>query len=150
LIDEDLKTFLHSDVAMVVGSRDAELKPEVTAGWGPRVAGAQELEFFVDRPKSGQLLENLKQNRLLAVTCTSPITYRSVQLKGWCVAIAEPEPEDAPWLARHREAFAESVRARGLPAHVSRNMWSTEVVKLKLLVEERYDQTPGPGAGKKL
>jgi hypothetical protein len=150
-IDEDLKAFLESDVAMVVGTRDSELTPEVVMGWGPRVCeGGREVELFVDRAKGQRTLANLRDNRLLAITCTSPITYRSVQLKGWCIEIGDPVPDDEPWVAHHREAFSESARARGLPAHVTRNLWSRDVVKLRLLVEERYDQTPGPGAGKKL
>ncbi len=150
LIDAGLKAFLESNVAVVVGTRDAQLAGEVTTAWGPRPLDEHEVELFVDREASQKTIENLKDNRLLAVTCTSPITYESVQLKGWCVAIGEPGPGDYEWIARHRDAFSASVRARGMPAHVTRTMWSRDVVKLRLLVQDRFDQTPGPGAGRKL
>jgi hypothetical protein len=31
-----------------------------------------------------------------------------------------------------------------------RNMWSTQVVKIRFVVEEFFDQTPGPNAGKEI
>jgi hypothetical protein len=148
LLDEDLKTFLEGDVAVFVGTRTMDLKPEVTMGWGLKVLpGFQELRLFVDEAAGAKVLENLNDNRFMAVTCTSPISLRSVQLKGWCLEIDEAEPEDIPRLAQHRQAFSESARARGFPAHVTRTMWSNDVKRLKLLVQDRFDQTPGPGAG---
>jgi hypothetical protein len=151
VIDNELKDFIESEVGILFGSRDAGLSPEVTHAWGARVLeGGNEVELFVDRDAGARTVANLKANRLVAATFASPITYRSVQLKGWCLAIEEPAAADAPWIERHREAFAESLRARGLASHVSRTLWSKDVVRVRFQIDESFDQTPGPGAGKKL
>ena len=150
LIDPELKAFLESDVAVLVGTRDAQLVGEVTPGWGPRPVDEHEVELFVDREAAKKTLENIKDNRLLAVTCTSPITYESVQLKGWCVATSDPTSADHEWVAKHRDAFGASARARGMPTYASRTMWSRDIVKLRLLVQDRFDQTPGPNAGRRV
>jgi hypothetical protein len=134
-----------------VGTRSNDLLPETTRGWGGRaLEGGQEVELFVDRDAGKTTVENLRSNRLIAVTFASPVTYRALQLKGWCVEIGEAAPDDKAWIERHRTAFSEALRARGQPLHVSRNLWSTDVVRVRFLVNECFDQTPGPGAGRKL
>jgi hypothetical protein len=149
-LDEDLKTFVESEVTVYVATRDADLQPEAGFGWGPRLVSPDELEVFVDREAGAKIVANLRENRQVAVTLSSPITYRSLQMKGFCVDIREPLSEDAPWVERHRTMITEVLRARGLPAHVSRTFYSRDVVKLRCVIEARFDQTPGPGAGGRL
>jgi hypothetical protein len=93
------------------------------------------------------MLANLRQNRQVAITIASPLTHRTVQLKGWCSDIREAATEDAVRLDRHRTQVTEVLRARGMPAHVTRTFWSADTVKLRCTIESRYNQTPGPGAG---
>ena len=149
-MQEELKTFVESQVMVYVATRDAALQPEAGLGWGPRMTSASELEVFVDGAAAEKIVANLRENRQIAVTFASPITHRSVQVKGWCSDIGEPVEEDTPWIERHRTMVTEVLRARGTPAHVSRTWWSRELVKLRCVVEQRFDQTPGPGAGGKL
>ena len=77
----------------------------------------------------------------------APTTYRSIQLKGQCVEVAPPAPGDAEWVQRHRDLYAASTALVGQPPHVTRNFWSQKVTRLRLSVEEGFDQTPGPRAG---
>jgi hypothetical protein len=149
-MDEDLKTYVESEVTVYVATRDADLQPEAGFGWGPRLITQDEIEVFLDREASIKMVANLRQNRQVAITVSSPITFRSLQMKGFCVDISEPLSEDAPWIERHRTMITEAMRARGLPAHVSRTYYSRDVVKLRCIIEARYDQTPGPGAGGRL
>src|SRR5688572_22692208 len=149
-MDEEMKTYVESEVTVYIATRDADLQPEAGFAWGPRLVSDDELEVFVDREASAKIVANLRENRQVAVTLSSPITYRSLQLKGWCADIREPATEDAAWVDRHRTMVTEALRARGLPAHVSRTFWSRDVLKLRCMIEARFDQTPGPGAGGKL
>jgi hypothetical protein len=150
-IDAEMKAFIESEVAVVVGTRDDTLVPEATFGWGPRVLeGGHEVEMFIDRRPGEKTIANLRSNGAFAATFASPISYLAVQLKGWCAEIGEAAAQDQPWIDKHREAFMEALRARGLPAHVTRNYWTQEVVRVRLRAEEYFNQTPGPGAGAKL
>jgi hypothetical protein len=150
VIDDELKSFLEADVAATVGTRSADLAPEVAYAWGPRVLGPREMHLFLDRAASERVVANLNDNRMMAATFANPITYAAVQLKGWCAEIGEAQPEDAPWVEKHRQGFMEALRARGLPAHVTRSLWSSDVIRIRFVVEESFEQTPGPGAGRKL
>jgi hypothetical protein len=151
VIDEMLKEFLQAEVTTYVGTRAADLTPEVSMGWGIRVLeGGREVDIFIDRAAGARTLENLRTTRLIAVTCASAITFQTVQVKGLCTEIDSPSPDDLVWVNRHREAYAEAVRFRAIPPQVSRSTWSREVMRVRFLVNELFDQTPGPGAGKKL
>ena len=148
--EEDLKTFVESEVTVYVATRDADLQPEAGFAWAPRLISPDELEVFVDREPAAKIVANLRENKQVAITLSSPITYRSLQMKGYCVDVREPTSEDAPWVERHRTMVTETLRARGMPAHVSRTYYSRDVVKLRCIIEARFDQTPGPGAGGRL
>jgi hypothetical protein len=151
LIDAMLKAFLEAEVTIYVGTRAADLTPEITMGWGMRVQPeGREVDIFIDRAAGARTLENLRTSRLIAVTCASAITFQTVQVKGVCTEIEAPTQDDLVWVNGHREAYAEAVRFRGIPPHVSSSTWSRDVMRVRFLVNELFDQTPGPGAGKKL
>jgi hypothetical protein len=69
---------------------------------------------------------------------------------------ADPEVADLAAVDRHREAFAVVNDQMGLPRHVVENFWRAEVetsaalVKISFVPDQIFDQTPGPGAGKRL
>jgi hypothetical protein len=146
-MEEDLKTYVETEVTVYIATRDSDLQPEAGFAWGPRFVAKDEIEVFVDREASAKLITNLRENRQVAVTVSNPITFRSVQFKGWCSDISEPAAEDAAWVERQRGMMTAALGARGLPAQIVRSFWSRDVIKLRLVIEKRFDQTPGPGAG---
>jgi hypothetical protein len=149
-MEEELKTFVESEVTCYIATRNHELQPECGFVWAPRLVSEREVEFFLDREASVRMVANLRENRQVAITLSSPLTYRAVQLKGWCSDIRETALEDASWLDRHHELVTEVLRARGLPAQISRTFWSRDTVKVRCVIESKFNQTPGPGAGGKL
>lgn len=119
--------------------------------WGPRLnLDDGTIELFVDLPKSTDVLRDVRDNGRAAVTFEHPMTNRCIQLKGRCLEIGDASGDDWAWIERHRTSFAELVKHFGYPPHVVRNMWSTQVKKLRISVEAGFDQTPGPNAGKPL
>ena len=151
VIDDELRAFLEADVSALVATRNRSMVPDSVRAWGPKVAGdGRSVELFVDRPASTVTVANLRDNGRVAVCLSNIVTNRSVQLKGRCVELGDPQAEDWQWLDRHRQAFTETCSMLGFPADVVRNMWSTQVVKIRFIPEDMYDQTPGPGAGKAL
>jgi hypothetical protein len=151
VIDPELKQFVEADVSVVVGSRDAQFAPEIVRGWGPQVMpdGAS-LEICIDRAAGVRTLANLRDNGRMAVTLTHPISHKAVQFKGRCVEIGDPAAADWPRIERHREAFVQVLGQMGYTREFTRRLWSVQVVKLRLSIEQAFDQTPGPEAGKPL
>jgi hypothetical protein len=150
-VNQDLRSLIEAGPAIAVGTRDASLVPHAVRGWGARVAeDLRTLEVFVDRPAASDTMADVQDNARIAVTFVDVMTLRSAQLKGRCVEVCEPGPDDWAWVDKHRAAFVEAVGNILFPAKAARNLWSMQVVKLRFVVEEIYDQTPGPNAGKAL
>jgi hypothetical protein len=155
MIDDALKTFLETGgCAVVVGTRDAALAPEITRAWGIRILDPRTVELCLGMPSSARTLENLNENGQLAVTSVSPMDYRQVQLKGRATETLAPNDEDRAQVAQHQRAFMRQVEHVGLGAEQCRLFWTQDdadaMVKLRFVVDEAYDQTPGPDAGRPL
>jgi len=151
VIDADLKRFLEPDRVVSVGTCSDELMPNGVRGWGPKVSGdGTSVLLFIDRPAAAEAVTNLRDNGRIAVCFVDVLTLRSVQVKGRCVEVGDPSAEDWPAIEQHRLGFSEAVETLGYPKHIMRNLWSTQVIKVRFVVEQIFDQTPGPGAGKPL
>lgn len=148
-IDDELKEFIESGVAVLLGAVDAEGHPRVAYGWGPRVhAGGDRLSVYIERARSPQLLSaGLRQ---IAVTFTDPVSVRSVQVKGQMLEVGEPNEAEETWIARQRDAMTVSCALIGDPPHMIRNLWMDDTIRIDLTVERAFDQTPGPNAGQPL
>jgi hypothetical protein len=150
-IDDQRKLLIESDPAVAVGTRSSDLFPHGVRGWGPRVsADGRSIEVFIDRPNSQSCIEDLQDNGRVAACFVHVQTLQSLQLKGRCVEISDPAAEDWAWIERHRSAFTEALGSFGIAPEMARNMWSTQVVKLRFVIEEVFDQTPGPHAGREI
>jgi hypothetical protein len=150
MLDVELKTFLESDVAIIVGTCDGDLVPEIVRAFAAQVNGqGAVIQLFVGKAAAAQTLANLLVNRRMAVTFCSPTNYRTVQLKGWFRHIEDARPEDKAIIDRYQEAFVTTVAAYGLN-EVIRNIWGADPIRLSFEPESIFDQTPGPGAGRPL
>ncbi len=81
---------------------------------------------------------------------TRPTTYSSVQLKGAVVGLRAPDVAELERVASHVEGFVIEVAALGLDPSVSRQIAGDDFVTVVIAIAERYDQTPGSGAGERL
>ncbi len=150
-IDADLKEFVESGVAVLVGTGDAQRRPHVTYGWGPRVRDdSSTIDVFIDEARAAQTLANARENGRVAMTIADPVSVRSVQFKGTFIDTGEATPEDIAWVQRHREAFVVTTSLVGDPPAIIRGLWMDDVVRLSFRAELAFDQTPGPNAGKPL
>jgi hypothetical protein len=150
-IDDELRSYFEKGLSVSVATRNADLLPYALRGWGQHLSSdGRTLDVFIDRPIAARAISDLRDNGRLAVVFTDVFEFRSIQVKGRCVEVGDPEPDDWPFIEHHREAFTDALTALGFQTALVRNFWSTQVVKLRMVIEEFYDQTPGPGAGRKL
>jgi hypothetical protein len=73
-----------------------------------------------------------------------------VQVKGKMVAVEAPSPDDLERAQTHVHAFVAEVGKLGLVGDLARRLVGNELRTVVVEVTERYDQTPGPGAGRAL
>ena len=150
-IDDDLKEFIESGVATIVGTGNAAGRPSIAFAWGPRVTVHRDIvEFFVDTSRADTMLANLRDNGQIAVTMADPVSYRSVQFKGRFIEAVETREEDKPWVQQQREAFVTTTSLIGDPPGIIQKMWMDETTRVSFRVERAFDQTPGPEAGRPL
>jgi hypothetical protein len=156
-ITAELKAFLESGVSAVVGTRDADLVPEITRAWGLLVSkDRKSISLCAPLATSGKTLDNLASNGQMTVCCCLPTSYKTVQLKGQCIERAGPSRADLAAVERHREAFGRLNEQVGMPRQRTETFWRRELetspvlVKLRFVPEQIFDQTPGPDAGSPL
>jgi hypothetical protein len=156
-ISAELKAFLESGVSVVVGTRDADLVPEITRAWGVLVSkDRKSISLCVPLATSQKTLDNLAGNGQITVCCSLPTSYKTVQLKGQCVETADPRRADLTAVERHREAFGRLNDRIGFRRQRVETFWQRELetspvlVKLRFVPEQIFDQTPGPDAGSPL
>ena len=145
-VDDELKEFFESGVAVLIGTVDGQGRPRVSYAWGPRVhPGGERLSVYVERLRSAPLLTGGPQQ--IAVTFTQPVSARSVQVKGHILEVGEPNEAELAWVSRHRDAMTVSTSLIGDPPAIIRNLWLDDVIRIDLTIERAFDQTPGPTAG---
>jgi general stress protein 26 len=145
-----LKEFLESGVAIQVGTAGADGKPHAVTGWGARINEDGTVSIFIEAKRASRPLANLATNPKVAVIFGDPISYRSIQLKGQWRSTAPPSEEDQAWVVRHRDLFASSTALVGDNPNSIRNLWMDEVMRIDFDVQQAFDQTPGPEAGRPL
>ena len=151
LIDDETRALIEGPNSILVGTRSAELVPNAMRAWGGKVSeDGHAIEVFIDRPAAATGVSNIHDNGRVSVCFTDITTNRSVQVKGRCVEVGDPQPGDWDTIDRQREGFTDICGMLGFPRHMIRNLWSTQVVKVRFIAEQVFNQTPGPNAGKSL
>ena len=150
-IGDEVAELLSRGVATIVASRDEELRPEIARGWGINLDTYRaEATLCIEAAKGSTMRSNLEGNGAIAVTCSLPTSYRTVQLKGEAFELRAPTPEQLVDVERHAEAFAHEAEQVGLPTGAGRRLVDPELTAVTFSVRELYDQTPGPSAGSPL
>ena len=149
LVDDDLKSLLESGVAVVVGTTDAELRPHVIFGWGPRLLDDRHtIQLCVETARVDRTAANLEETGTIAVTIGDPVSIRSVQFKGRHRKTSPPTPADEERVRRHRELFGSNMALIGTRRRQSgtrgwRRHWSASSSTWK----RHSIRRPGPRAG---
>jgi hypothetical protein len=148
VISQDLATFLESGVTMLVGTRDAECRPEGVRGFGARVErGREELTVFVAAVSAQRTLANARQNGRIAVCFTRIVDHRSIQVKGQVLEVREARHDERPLLDRYGQLLVQIFGEIGVPPRLVLRMNRWPAHALRLRVQDVFVQTPGPGAG---
>lgn len=142
---------LESVGTILVGTCDASLTPEITRGWGPTILqDGHTMDVCVSLSAGAKTLENLRESDEIAVTFHQTVTYQTVQLKGRFLESDELTPRDWEAFQRQKNIFLEQTKVHGLSLSIASRLFTSDLVRLRFVVHEAFEQTPGPGAGAKL
>ena len=146
-IPSELVEFLESGISILVGTRDAHLRPEFARGIGARIhPGGSELTVWIAASTAELTLANVRDNARLAV-CFAAIDHRSFQFKGRAIDVRDAHPDERAIVERYRAAIALHWGQVGMPPRLTHRMIVWPAHALTLRVESVFQQTPGPGAG---
>lgn len=136
---------------ILVGTRDATLTPEITRGWGPTILpDGHTMDVCISLTAGAKTLENLGNCDEIAVTFHQTVTYQTVQLKGRFLESGELTPRDLDAFERQKNKFLEQTKVHGIPLSLASRLFTTDLVRIRFVVHEAFEQTPGPGAGARL
>jgi hypothetical protein len=147
----DIVEFFESGVSILVGTRDAALRPACTRGAGATVrAGEGVVTVYLPQATAARTLANLADNGQIAVTFSRPLTHYSIQIKGTFAGQRPSTETDRAVQQSYRAAYAEQLHAVGLPRAVAARLAWWPSVAVDIAVRDCFVQTPGPGAGRRL
>ena len=144
----ELTTILGAGAGLVVGTVSADGTPRADRAWSACVVDSTTRRIrFVMSADDAAVVDNL-QTGAVSLTGADVRTYRSVQLKGRPVVVEAPTADDLDLARRQSETFFEAINATdGNPVESLRRMLPHEMVAVEMIVQETFDQTPGPSAG---
>lgn len=134
-----------------VGSRDADLRPEMATATGLRLRPEDgTLTVYIAASHAAPTTHNLERFPQIAVTAAEPISCKTFQMKGAVTAIRQA-PEAERWIVeRHRaQLFALLAGVCVLPA-CSNKIASWPAIAFDVTVRDIFAQTPGPRAGERV
>jgi hypothetical protein len=150
-IGPDVAAFIALGVAVVVATRNEDLRPEIARGWGPVASSdGATVRLCLGLRAGSTARSNLDANGAIAVTFSLPTTYRTVQLKGTARSVVEPTPDDVARAEAHLATFVAEAAQVGVPPDGARRLFGPTLLSVDFAVAEIYDQTPGPTAGTRL
>jgi hypothetical protein len=139
---------IEAGAGLLLGTASDDGAPRGIRAWAAWVVDPDErrlrVVFTGDDPT---IVANL-ENRKVAVTAANVRTVRSVQMKGRVLSVGEPTAADMEITDRQTRWFFQAVHdTDGNPLEMLNVMLPSTHLALEMIVEEQYDQTPGPTAG---
>jgi len=147
VIEPEVAEQLESPCSLLVGSVSVDGVPDATRGWGVEVLGPDRVRVLL-AANADRTLANLDRGGAIALTTTNFVTLVSWQLKGRAAGIAPATPADR---IRYDEFCAGCLHIlhelEGTPEAIIARLIPVGIVACEMLVEQVFDQTPGPQAG---
>lgn len=154
VIGPEQAALMRRRVSIIAATRDAQHRPHLMRALGCRLApNRRELTLFLSTGACAELLADLRDNGRIAVVFSEPSTDRSLQIKGEGACIEPPAPGDAALVAHYVECFADEIAALGFDRVLVKTMFHhepDELVTVRFVPREAYEQTPGPQAGARI
>jgi hypothetical protein len=148
VITPELAEFIESGISVLVGTRDARLRPDCVRAAGVRAdPGAGTLAVFLPAATAERALANLADNGRIAVTITRAIDHRSLQVKGGALEVRPSTADERREIERYLDLLAADWGHVGVPRQATRSMNHWPAFTVTLRCEALFEQTPGPGAG---
>ena len=150
-IPEDIVEVLEGGVSILVGTCDAERRPDAARGVGAAVSRDRtEITIYLHETWGARALANLRARGEIAVGFSRPLDAFAMQLKGRCTRFLAPSEGDRSVVDRYHATYGEQLYMTGFPRSITKRFIFWPAVGVTFAVRDIFVQTPGPDAGKRL
>jgi hypothetical protein len=149
VLTAELLEYMESGVSLLIGTRDAALRPASARGFGVEIdAPARAATVFLPAPGAEVTLGNLRDNGQIALTFSRGFDHRSLQVKGRLLSLEAANERQHRLQDRYFALFSEGLIFIGHRQELLRRVRYYPSYALSFRIESMFDQTPGPGAGR--
>jgi hypothetical protein len=154
MIPQEIITHVNTPgLAVVFGSADAQLQPKIGRAVAVKAeADGKTVSFIAPRAFFEAHKNNLRNKGQISLNATYPPTHRSLQFKGDCLEWTDASSDDKNYSENSIRTF-HGILIQFFGEEAANHFLKYDVkdlVHVKINVNEIYDQTPGPGAGKQV
>ena len=151
MIPQKIVEYIGRPVVMFVGTRDENLNPHVNRVMGAIVEKDKErITFYVAEVTSQKIRHNLDDNGRIALTMSEPISHESYQFKGSYLSSRESEEGDIAIIDEYVKNIVSQIKIAGGSEEFFNDFIYNPSLAITFQIEDIFNQTPGPGAGKKI
>ncbi len=153
MIPDDVKEFMSIPGMAQTASRDAQLQPCLTRGFGVKIHPDQTtVTFYIAELDSEQIIADFENNGRVALTIWNILMdFKCYQLKGKFVSWRRNNEQDDQFLDECQTQIYEKVTQLGIPEEVlpKWNLWICKpCIAITFEVDAVVIQTPYPETGK--
>lgn len=150
-MDQQLAAFLEEGLVIHIATRSAALEPDGARVLAVKVdEDGEHLVAYVPAAAAGPILLDIEDNGQAALVFTRPTDERGCQVKGTATAVREAREEERGFVLAQWERSRDTLEKVGFP-RVATDAWAVwPAIAVRLRVGATFDQTPGPGAGRRL
>lgn len=166
MIPQEIVRFLEGATVAFGGTRNRNMKPDVHLATGWIVSpDRKSMTFLVPDPFAKRVKNDLEDNGQVAITITASTTgpragdppkwdtdsHETYQFKGkflHCRAVNDSDLKTFQDISKRAAQYLSSVR--GMPLEIAQHFPPKPVLAFTFQVREIFDQTPGPGAGRRI
>ncbi|WP_170971915.1 hypothetical protein [Rhodobacter sp. SY28-1] len=153
LLSDEVVDFIGSGVSIIVGVVGADGRARGGRALASRVLAGGAIRLIYPAEGNSAISDTAQSGGPIAVTFSAPMSHRTIQLKAMSTRAEEPEADDLKSLTHQTDAFAAVLRTIGYAPSFVRAFCarrSQSFCVLSFLPNAAFEQTPGPGAGRKL
>ncbi len=153
-LDAEQIDFVQGPVSINAASRDAAFVPSAARGFGCRVDDdGRRITVFLPCGRCADLLADLRAGGPVAVVFSRPSTHRTLQVKGLAATVTPLALGDRDVMLDYGRRFGEEIVMLEFDDGFANAMTAgagEDAVAAAFVPTAIYDQTPGPGAGRRL
>ncbi len=136
----------------ILAVRDDRFRAAIARAIGVNLdADSAQLDIFVASALWQDFMRAVKPGAIVAVTATHPGTYVSYQVKGPVEAIEDAADCDRARGRLHIDRMLALLGTLGSTRQQLSHMFTVEgLVRIRMRIDELFEQTPGPAAGERI